>query len=55
MLRDVRHAGCRWWGGLYTTPAVPLMNTEILANKPAILVNTMVVDKGKPRMQPVPQ
>ena len=42
-------------GEAYHNPRGTIHEFRNIGEKPARLVNTMVVDKGKPRMQPVPQ
>ena len=42
-------------GEAYHNPRGTIHEFRNIGDKPARLVNTMVVDKGKPRMQPVPQ
>ena len=42
-------------GEAYHNPRGTIHEFKNIGDKPARLVNTMVVDKGKPRMQPVPQ
>jgi quercetin dioxygenase-like cupin family protein len=46
----------RWLpaGQAYHNPRGTIHEFRNVGEKPARLVNTMVVDKGKPRMQPVP-
>ena len=41
-------------GQAYHNPRGTIHEFRNVGDKPARLVNTMVVDKGKPRMQPVP-
>jgi quercetin dioxygenase-like cupin family protein len=47
----------RWMsmGEAYHNPRGTIHEFRNIGEKSARLVNTMVVDKGKPRMQPVPQ
>jgi quercetin dioxygenase-like cupin family protein len=42
-------------GEAYHNPRGTIHEFRNIGEKPARLVNTMVVDKGKPRLQPVPQ
>ena len=41
-------------GGAYHNPRGTIHEFRNIGEQPARLVNTMVVDKGKPRLQPVP-
>jgi quercetin dioxygenase-like cupin family protein len=42
-------------GEAYHNPRGTIHEFRNIGEKPARLLNTMVVDKGKPRLQPVPQ